>query len=377
MSQRINRRAFACAAIGMLTGLAAGSGTAGPAAQPSPLMRRTRVSIRDEMFYINGQPTYEGRRWNGWKIEGLLLNARLVQGIFDDLNPETVSRWAYPDTGRWDPERNTREFLAAMPAWRSYGLLAFTINLQGGSPQGYSQAQPWHNSGWTPEGGLRPEYAGRLERIIDFADELGMAVILGLFYFGQDQHLEDETAVKRAVDTAAEWLLGRGYTNVLVEVDNECDVTRYDHEILKPDRIHELIERVKEHRSTDGVRLLVSTSYGGGTVAGENVVRAADYILMHGNGVSDPRRLAAMAREVRQVPGWRPMPVVFNEDDHFDFDQPENNLLAALSEYASWGYFDPGESNYRDGYQCPPVNWQINTDRKRAFFGKVKEITGA
>jgi hypothetical protein len=162
---------------------------------------------------------------------------------------------------------------------------------------------------------------------------------------------------------------------VLLEINNECNVKAYDHAILKPDRVHELIRRVKE-RERDGRRLLVSTSYGGGTVPKENVVREADFLLIHGNGVNDPDRIAQMVRQTRQVPGYRPMPILFNEDDHFDFDKPWNNMLAALSEYCSWGYFDPGASNYEDGYQCPPVNWGLNTDRKRAFFAKVKEITG-
>jgi len=83
-----------------------------------------------------------------------------------------------------------------------------------------------------------------------------------------------------------------------------------------------------------------------------------------------------MVRLTREVPGYRPMPILFNEDDHFDFDKPLNNMLAAVGEYASWGYFDPGESNYVDGFQCPPTNWRINTDRKKAFFSKLKEITG-
>ncbi len=38
--------------------------------------------------------------------------------------------------------------------------------------------------------------------------------------------------------------------------------------------------------------------------------------------------------------------------------------------------FDPGESNYRDGYQCPPVNRGINMERKREFFAFAMEITG-
>ena len=74
---------------------------------------------------------------------------------------------------------------------------------------------------------------------------------------------------------------------------------------------------------------------------------------------------------------YRPMSILFNEDDHFDFESPLNNFSQAISRYASWGYFDPGMSNYKDGYQCPPVNWTINTPRKKAFFDLLKEITGA
>ncbi len=41
----------------------------------------TEVSIVGEMFCINGEPTFKGRIWNGYKIEGLLPNSRMVQGI--------------------------------------------------------------------------------------------------------------------------------------------------------------------------------------------------------------------------------------------------------------------------------------------------------
>jgi len=345
-----------------------------PDGATAPAARKTAVSIQGDAFLINGKPTYAGRTWQGKKIEGLLLNSRMVQGIFDDLNPETRGRWEYPDTKQWDPERNTKEFIAAMPAWRAHGLLAFTIDLQGGSPEGYSKGQPWHNSAIAEDGALRPEFMARLERILDAADGLGMVAILGIFYFGQDQRLKDETAVVQAVDNAVDWLFAKGYRNVLVEVNNECNVS-YDHAILKPDRVHELIERVRK-REAGGRRLLAGTSYGGGTIPRENVVRASDFLLMHGNGVKDPARIAEMVRKAREVPGYRPMPILFNEDDHFDFDKPSNNLVAAVGEYASWGYFDPGKNNYEDGYQSVPVRWDLNTDRKKAFFAKVKEVAG-
>ncbi len=83
-----------------------------------------------------------------------------------------------------------------------------------------------------------------------------------------------------------------------------------------------------------------------------------------------------MIESTRQAEGYRPMPVLINEDDHFRFEETENHLTTALGQYVSWGYFDPGKSDYSDGYQCPPVNWGINTERKRQFFAKLKEITG-
>lgn len=336
---------------------------------------RTSVSIVGEQFLINGEPTYKGACWQGRPIEGLLFNARLVQATFDDLNPATRDRWAYPDSGVWDAERNTAEFIAAMPDWRAHGLLAFTLSLQGGSPEGYSETQPWHNSAITLEGELREDYLARLERILLRADELGMVVILGLFYFGQERHLRDETAVVRAVDNAVAWLLARGHRNVLVEINNECNIA-YQQPILQPERVHELILRAKAH-TLDGRRLYVSTSYSGGMIPLPNVVDVADFLLLHGNGVAEPERLAALVRQARAVPGYRPMPVLFNEDDHFDFDQPANNFTAAIGEYASWGYFDfryPGET-FDEGYQSVPVNWGISSARKRGFFTLLKVIT--
>jgi hypothetical protein len=338
--------------------------------------RKTTVAIDGEAFRINGEPTYKGRTWKGKQVEGLLFNSRMVQGIFDDWNPETRKLWAYPDTGKWDPERNTREFIAAMPEWRKHGLLAFTINLQGGSPQGYSKDQPWENTAFGLQGNLREAYLKRLELILDRADELGMVVILGYFYFGQDQRLTDEEAVKRAAKNATQWVIDKGYRNLLIEINNECDVTRYDHEILRPKRVPELIRAVKEQGKKHG--LLVGTSFGGGSIPTRGVAEVSDFLLLHGNGVKDPQRIATMVRLSREV-AERKLPILFNEDDHFDFDKPENNCLAALDEYASWGYFDfrmKGEG-FDEGYQSVPVNWGISSARKKGFFKLVKEITGA
>ena len=339
------------------------------------MSKRTQVSIQDDKFFINNQVTYRGREWQGNPIEGLLLNTRMVQGIFDDLNPETSHQWAYPDTGEWDAERNTREFIEAMPSWLEHGVLAFTLNLQGGSPYGYSKEQPWINSGIEPDGSLREDYLLRLKRILDRADELGMVVILGIFYFGQEKVLEGDDAIKRAVKNTARWLLDKGYRNVLLEINNECDII-YKQPLLMPDGVHELIELAKAQEK-EGRRLLVGTSYGGGSVPKDNVVAVSDFILVHGNGVENPERIREMVQQTRALKSYRPMPILFNEDDHFDFDKEDNNFLAALSQYTSWGFFDyrmEGEG-FNEGYQSVPVSWGISSERKRGFFELAKRIT--
>ena len=344
---------------------------------------QTVLGIDGAGFTINGSPTYPGLEYRGWPIEGLLMNVRSVQATFDDLNPDTRDLWVYPDTGVWDPERNLAEFLSVLPEWHAAGLLAITVNLQGGSPEGYSRIQPWDNSGFEPDGSLRPAYLDRLRRVLDRADELGMVVIVGLFYQGQDERLVDEEAVKRAVDNASVWLLDGGWRNVVVEIANECDVSTYEHPIIGFDRCHELVERAQSH-TRDGRRLLVSTSYRGGAIPNEKVLRVADLALIHGNGVTDPAVMRWMVGRTRVRMRDRQIPIVVNEDDHFAFDEADNNMLAAVSGYASWGLFDAGagsggggaRSNYRDGYQLVPVNWSTCTPTKQGFFRLLREVTG-
>jgi len=379
----------------------------------SPPSRRTTVTIRGDAFYINGRPTYRGRSFNGRKVEGLLMNTRMVQGIFDDLNPETVSRWNYPDTGKWDPERNTNEFVAAMPEWKRHGVLAFTINLQGGTPGGgpgrgrgaASGAAPpggaapgaapagagrgpagpmLENSAIDPDGNLRPAYMARLERILNRADELGMVAIVGYFYFGQDQRVKDEDAVKRGVLNATNWVLDHGYTNVLVEINNECNLG-YDHDILKPPRLPELFELVRK-QTRNGRHLMVSSSFGGttssmtgrenpDTPATASVSKNADFLLIHGNGPNDPDLIRRCIAGTRALAGGK-KPTLINEDPNFHFTEQSNHLLASVGEYVSWGYYEQGQNNYQDGYQSPPVNWGINTENKTQFFELVKKVTG-
>jgi hypothetical protein len=359
----------------------------------------TEVSIRGTEFLIDGQPTYAGRTFEGHSIQGMLFNVRAVQATFDDANPETRRHWAYPDTGEWDPQRNTDELCAALPSWLDHGVLALTVNLQGGGPLYVPEIySAYDNNGFTPQGALKPDYAQRLAQVLERADELGMVVIVGLFYWVMLNKMDNEAAVWRAADEAMAFLENTGRHNLLIELANEIDVvvnhTPYD--IFGADRVHEMGAKLREAHPG----FLYSTSGGGVKVESwrgmpsPEMVETFDYVLIHGNGTRPPQ-LEAAIHALYEMPAYQaaPKPVVINEDS-----PAVPNMEVAWRNRVSWGYYDQGFEGQADdpyvhyaprprwntgpyeelnGFQTPPVNWTINTPFKRRFFQRVAEITGA
>jgi N-acetylneuraminic acid mutarotase len=326
------------------------------------------VTIDGARFLIGGDVTSPGT-----PSEGLLLNSRMVHAIFDDENPDTAALWAYPDTGVWDPDRNTDEFVAALPAYAAMGLHAVTVGLQGGRPvpndHPLADAQPWIVTAFNPDGSLKPAWMARLARVLAAADANGMAVILNLFYNAQEHHLTDENAVRAAIDNTVDWLLANDHTNVLVEVGNETSgASKWVHPILRTGKIGQLIARVQ---SRSAGSLAASTSFAGGVIPPDGIISQADFLLVHGNGKS-AAGIASMVSEIKTRPAYQadPKPIVFNEDS-----TTVANLDAAVAAGASWGYFDKGLNNYADGFQSPPIDWTINTAAKTAFFDRVAQHT--
>ncbi|NHN32433.1 glycoside hydrolase family 5 protein [Paenibacillus sp. S3N08] len=72
-----------------------------------------------------------------------------------------------------------------------------------------------------------PAYEQRLDRLIRAFDEIGMVVIVSLFYWSQAIQFKDGQAIRNAVKTACELLKKGNYTNVIIEVANEFDISRF------------------------------------------------------------------------------------------------------------------------------------------------------
>jgi len=278
------------------------------------------VSIDGMKFRIDGKLTYKKYRL---KSRGRLMNTRMVNCIFNDENSETRP------TG-FDSESNTASFIDSMEEYKSKGILAFTVNLQGGYP-GYEGAI---NSAFRSDGSLKSEYMHRVSRVIEAADDLSMVIILGLFYQRQDQILRDVNAVSDAVANVAEWVKGKGYTNVLIEIANEYSHPGFDHCVIKDeDGEIELMDIVRSVSSD----LLVSTSGIGDGFYHPKLAEAADFILIHGNECNPDEYYRKVGMLLRYG-----KPVVFNEDWCFSddprgiFDAVEK-ATAAFEAGASWG----------------------------------------
>lgn len=355
----------------------------------------TTVSFQGEKICIDGKPTYAGRFFEGRPVEGLLFNVRAVQATFDDANPGTRPLWNYPDTGCWDPERNVTEFMAALPQWKAHGVLGFTLNFQGGGGRYLPEVYDTYiNNGFTNHGEIKPDYLNRISRVLNCADELGMVVILGMFYWKQTLKMEGAKAAWAAVENALTFLRSTGHKNVMIELANETDI-----HFGMADFTMEGAPKMLDHFKNRFPEFLISTSYVVGHLLKEDkpvpdeFIRACDFIMPHGNWVR-PNQLGPALEALKNSPAYEraPKPVIINEDS-----TGIPNLDAAFQRYVSWGYYDQGfndEQRQHDiwidlpwpprekqiaelsGFQTPPVNWTINTARKQAFFNRVAAITG-
>ncbi len=274
--------------------------------QASP---RTRVSIRDGRWFLNDELTYPGAR-----AEGLLMNVRMVNAVFEDRN-----------RAEFDPNANTDEFIASISDYVAHGARAFTICLQGGMP-GYEGAV---NSAFAPDGSLRESYMQRVRRVIEACDRNGAVVILGCYYQRQDQVLKDEAAVRAGVVNVVKWIVESGFTNVVLEIANEFDHSGFNHRLLKtPEGVVELANLAKRTSPA----LLVSVSGLGHGRLPDNVAQASDFLLIHFNGtpVNDiPARIAALRKFGK--------PIVCNEDEKVGAEGAKACELS-VANGASWGF---------------------------------------
>ncbi|MEO0587136.1 MAG: hypothetical protein AAF078_05800 [Planctomycetota bacterium] len=316
------------------------------------------LTIDGTRFRIDGELTYADNAETHTQTRGLLMNARFIQGVFDDAAGR--QRYARFGHGAYDPEAQTDRLIAALPAWHAMGLRAFTVGVQGGGPCFTTPNPEIDNNPFGARGdALDPAYAARLDRLIRAADAAGVAVIVSFLYGRQTLRLEDDAAVERAVTTGARFLREGGYTNCMIEIANERNVDEFRQRpiVFEPYGMARLIEVAR--RESGG--LPTGCSGTGGNVA-RPIVEASDVVLIHGNGCSRQRYL----HTIEQARAWGAgKPVVCNEDS-----PALSNLAVSVREGVSWGYYN----NWTK--QEPPTDFGVRAGHDRFFAWRMAESVG-
>ena len=318
-------------------------------------MNKTILSISGDKFLINGKLVYEeiGAPEN---MRGLLMNARFIQGVFDDK----IDRTRFNRFGRvFDPEKNTDDLIAALPEWYAMGLRAFTVGFQGGGPCFTMMQDEIDNNPFTEDGlSIDPKYLARMTRILNAADEIGMVVIVSLFYCRQIHRLNGAVAIMNAVRTASRFLREGGWKNVILEVANEYTVEPFAVApiVNQPQGMVALIDIARRESG-----LPVGSSAGGGLVD-EEVARASDVVLIHGNGMTRQQMVNCINKARRFAPG---KPVLCNEDS-----QALSNMQAHIDMGVSWGYYNNMTK------QEPPTDWSIINGEDRFFAWRMAHSLG-
>ncbi len=321
-------------------------------------MGRTVVGVCMDRFTINGMLTYQDIPGSNPASHGLLWNQRLIQGVFDDAGHRALYNQLALE--RFDPDANTDALIQALPEWYRYGLRAFTVGFQGGWPVGMTEVEDIENNPFGTEGlALDSEYAARMDRLITAADKLGMVVIVNILYWAQAKKMKTGLAIRNAVTVAARFLKEKGYTNVMIDVANEYDISlNKAHPIIQTaEGIASLIELAR----AESGGMLTSSSGGGGT-ADEQVADAGDFVLVHGNGLTRGQYYDFLKRATKLAKG---KPVLCNEDSPCC-----TRVDVALKTGTSWGYYN----NYTK--QIPPCFHGVTAGEDLFFARRMARAVG-
>ena len=302
----------------------------------------TTVAIAGRQWYLDGCLTYPGTR-----AEGLLMNVRMVNAVFEDRGR--------PD---FDASANTSRFVARIPDYVAHGIRAFTICLQGGFP-GYEGAV---NSAFDPNGSLREDYLSRVKSVIDACDRARAAIILGCYYQRQAAILKDESALRAGVVNVVRWITGESFGNVMLDITNEYGHDGFTHPMLvSPKGQVELIRLAKESAPD----LPVSTSRQGHKGLHSAVCEASDFVLVHFNRVpveEIPELIAPLKTYGK--------PIMCNEDRKVG-REGARAAEVCVANNCSWGLMAREVNQYH-----PPFRFDGHSDDPEVY-SKLRELTTA
>lgn len=172
-----------------------------------------------------------------------------VNGKFFTLNGTPFKMWGVRLASASITESAANELIANLDEYKSYGINAFSVFLQGSSGITFD---PFNETGTTIDKGI----VERTIRIIEECDKRDMVVILGIFYQSvKEPKLKDWLSCQRAVKLVAETF--KPYRNVIINIANEQNSEEHlDKGWANVTRVEGIIELANIVRKSDPYRIV-------------------------------------------------------------------------------------------------------------------------
>jgi len=291
---------------------------------------QTHISITGNQWFLSGEVINKGS-----PAEGLLMNVRMVNSVFEDRGQQLEK-----NAPGFSTADNTASFIDKIPEYVSAGVNAFTISLQGGMP-GYEGAV---NAAFYSDGSLKEDYLQRIEKVICACDENGAAVILSCFYQRQHSHeyaLAGKECIFNAIENVVRWITEKKFPNVILEVSNEYRHGGYRNWIDGEWLLSEAgqVELIRLAKKTNP-QLIVSTSGMGNGMYHDTLAKEADFILIHFNNTS----LEDYDEKINSHKRFG-KPIVCNEDDKTGKEGAIGLAFSVLNS-SGWGYMNSAVNQY-------------------------------
>jgi len=347
-----------------------------PPVPPPTQQGVTVLSLSGKDFMINGQKTYSGK-----SVQGTLFTVRAANALFDTkTNKAFFDDYASTSQGQvwdknqavlgaWNADANTDRLVSALPSWRAKGINHISVNMQGGcscSRDG-EDGMKLSGTGQTPDNNpytfdssgnaiVDPAYLNRLSKIIEAADDNGIVVSVGLVYFGQQGRISGSKI--KIAEKMTNWVIDKGYTNVILESKNEDQGT----EAL------DMVKKIQEIGNSRGrPDILATTSLGYQVNPTTEYLNTVDVVYVHTNGYGSTSGTWNVNGILDSIRSKTSKPILITEDGPtFKIA----NLNEAANNGVGFGYYNDAEK------QSVPANWNIFSSSDNSFFNRVYEITG-
>ena len=196
----------------------------------------TNLKIINGQFYINGSPANNGDN---------LKQGRLL-GVCTDLCAFF----------------HTSEFRGNLKYMRDAGINIFSASFQSPNPSGeyykksreqdknllsfssFSHSSAHSGSAINCGGDLDYDFLAGLELTVKTADSLGLAVLINILDSSREYIFTDEFAVITGIFNAADWLISKKFTNVIVNLTN-ISHTFYKSSVLNGEKFINIFKDIK------------------------------------------------------------------------------------------------------------------------------------